>query len=220
MEAALDRLQGLRQELEELWATRKLRLELCLRLRVFERDALDASGRLEMWAQELQNPPREGSPDQQLRAHNDGVAHMQNTAFQVMQQGQELAQVLEQAGVCIMADGQHTASNRVQVLLEFLNDREMEAEEMAEMRRIHLEQTTHLVKLQQTASHVVNWIRNGDTMLLTSLRIPECLQDAEQLRHVHEQFEVAIEKTHMSAVQVYLKIFLFFFFKLIDEHYY
>lgn len=93
VEAALDRLTGLRQELEELWATRKLRLELCLRLRVFERDALEASGQLEMWAQELQGPPREGSPEQLLRVHNDGVAHMQNTAFQVLQQGQELAQV-------------------------------------------------------------------------------------------------------------------------------
>lgn len=46
-----------------------------------------------MWAQELQNPPREGSPEQLLRVHNDGMVHMQNTAFQVLQQGQELAQV-------------------------------------------------------------------------------------------------------------------------------
>lgn len=46
-----------------------------------------------MWAQELQGPSREGSPEQLLRAHNDDVAHMQNTAFQVLQQGQELAQV-------------------------------------------------------------------------------------------------------------------------------
>lgn len=76
-----------------MWATKKLRLELCLRLRVFERDALEVSGNLEMWAQELQNPPREGTPDQLLRAHNDNVAHMQNAAFQIMQQGQELAQV-------------------------------------------------------------------------------------------------------------------------------
>ena len=95
VEAALDRLSGLRQELEELWATRKLRLELCLRLRVFERDALEASGQLEMWAQEMQSPPREGTPEQLLRAHNDGVVHMQNTAFQVLQQGQELAQVCQ-----------------------------------------------------------------------------------------------------------------------------
>ncbi|CAL7943982.1 unnamed protein product [Xylocopa violacea] len=202
VEAALDRLAGLRQELEELWATRKLRLELCLRLRVFERDALEASGQLEMWAQELQGPPREGSPEQLLRVHNDGVAHMQNTAYQVLQQGQELAQVLEQAGVCIMADGQHSAASRVQVLLEFLNEREMDAEDLAEMRRVRLEQTSQLVQLQTDATHVANWIRNGEAMLLASLRVPENLQDAEQLRIEHEQFQVAIEKTHTSAVQV------------------
>ncbi|XP_076248755.1 trio Rho guanine nucleotide exchange factor isoform X3 [Calliopsis andreniformis] len=202
IEAALDRLAGLRQELEDLWATRKLRLELCLRLRVFERDALEASGQLEMWAQELQGPPREGSPEQLLRVHNDGVAHMQNTAFQVLQQGQELAQVLEQSGVCIMADGQHSATARVQVLLEFLNEREMDAEDLAEMRRVRLEQASQLVQLQTDATHVANWIRNGEAMLLASLRVPENLQDAEQLRLEHEQFQVAIEKTHTSAVQV------------------
>ncbi|KOC61451.1 Triple functional domain protein [Habropoda laboriosa] len=202
VEAALDRLAGLRQELEDLWATRKLRLELCLRLRVFERDALEASGQLEMWAQELQGPLREGSPEQLLRVHNDGVAHMQNTAFQVLQQGQELAQVLEQAGVCIMADGQHSAASRVQVLLEFLNEREMDAEDLAEMRRVRLEQASQLVQLQTDATHVANWIRNGEAMLLASLRVPENLQDAEQLRLEHEQFQVAIEKTHTSAVQV------------------
>ncbi|KAK0088982.1 hypothetical protein PV325_009865 [Microctonus aethiopoides] len=202
VEAALDRLAMLRQELEELWATRKLRLELCLRLRVFERDALEASGQLEMWAQELRGPPREGSPEQLLRVHNDGVAHMQNTAFQVLQQGQELAQVLEQAGVCIMADGQHTATARVQVLLEFLNEREMDAEDLAEIRRVRLEQASQLVQLQGDAQHVANWIRNGEAMLLASLRVPENLSDAEQLRLEHEQFQVAIEKTHTSAVQV------------------
>ncbi|XP_051163454.1 triple functional domain protein isoform X3 [Leptopilina boulardi] len=202
VETALDRLSGLRQELEELWATKKLRLDLCLRLRVFERDALEASGQLEMWTQELHGPPREGSPEQLLRVHNDGVAHMQNTAFQVLQQGQELAQVLDQAGVCIMADGQHTAAARVQVLLEFLNEREMDAEDLAEMRRVRLEQTAQLVQLQADALHVANWIRNGEAMLLASLRVPENLQDAEQLRLEHEQFQVAIEKTHTSAVQV------------------
>lgn len=202
IETALDRLAGLRQELEDLWATRKLRLELCLRLRVFERDALEASGQLEMWAQELQGPPREGSPEQLLRVHNDGVAHMQNTAFQVLHRGQELAQVLEEAGVCIMADGQHSATARVQVLLEFLNERELDAEDLAEMRRVRLEQASQLVQLQTDASHVAKWIRNGESMLLASLRVPENLQDAEQLRLEHDQFQVAIEKTHTSAVQV------------------
>lgn len=101
-----------------------------------------------------------------------------------------------------MADGQHTALARVQVLLEFLNEREMDAEDLAEIRRVRLEQAAQLVQLQADATHVANWIRNGEAMLLASLRVPENLQDADQLRSEHEQFQVAIEKTHTSAVQV------------------
>lgn len=41
VESALDRLAKQRSDLEELWAARKLRLDLCLRLRLFERDALE-----------------------------------------------------------------------------------------------------------------------------------------------------------------------------------
>lgn len=43
VESALDRLAKQRSDLEELWAARKLRLDLCLRLRLFERDALEVS---------------------------------------------------------------------------------------------------------------------------------------------------------------------------------
>lgn len=41
IEAAIDRLNKQRNELEELWAMRKMKLDLYLRLRVFERDALE-----------------------------------------------------------------------------------------------------------------------------------------------------------------------------------
>ena len=45
IEAAIDHLNRQRNELEEIWAMRKMKLELYLRLRVFERDALEVSGR-------------------------------------------------------------------------------------------------------------------------------------------------------------------------------
>lgn len=51
-------------------------------------------------------------------------------------------------------------------------------------------------------SKVVSWIRNGEAMLLASFSIPNGLQEAEQMRKQHEQFQVAIEKTHTAAVQV------------------
>jgi triple functional domain protein len=96
VEAALDRLNKQREELEELWATRKLKLDLCLRLRLFERDALEVSSQLELWSEELQHTELSRDTqkaEQLLRLHNESVSHMQNTTFQVLQLGQELAQV-------------------------------------------------------------------------------------------------------------------------------
>lgn len=43
VDSALDRLRQRRAELDELWSARKLRLDLCLRLKIFERDALEVT---------------------------------------------------------------------------------------------------------------------------------------------------------------------------------
>lgn len=57
---------------------------------------VQVSSRLELWSGELEHS--ELSHDMQeaeslLRLHSESVTHMQNTTFQVLQQGQELAQV-------------------------------------------------------------------------------------------------------------------------------
>ena len=43
VQTTLEKLSTQRDELGDLWATRKLRLDLCLQLRLFERDALEVS---------------------------------------------------------------------------------------------------------------------------------------------------------------------------------
>ncbi|XP_060534993.1 triple functional domain protein isoform X2 [Cylas formicarius] len=205
VESALDRLAKQRNDLEELWAARKLRLDLCLRLRLFERDALEVSSQLEMWSEELQHSELTrdiGKAEQFLRLHNESVSQMQNTTYQVLQQGQELVQVFENSGLCIMADAQYNAQTRVQVLLEFLHDREVDLEDLAEVKRVKLEQCIQLGQFQNDANQVISWIRNGESMLKASFTIPNSLGDAELLKKEHEQFQVAIEKTHTSAVQV------------------
>ncbi|XP_073973142.1 trio Rho guanine nucleotide exchange factor isoform X3 [Rhodnius prolixus] len=205
VESALDRLNKQREELEELWAARKLRLDLCLRLRLFERDALEVSSQLEMWSSELEQTVLSDNieeAERMLRLHTESVTHMQNATFQVLQQGQELAQVFETSGVSLMADAQYPAATRVQVLLEFLHEREMDLEDLAEIKRVKLEQCVQLCQFRADANQVVSWIRNGEAMLMASFTIPNSLQDAEQLKKEHEQFQVAIEKTHTSAVQV------------------
>ena len=41
IEGVLQTLQAGREELEDLWSLRKLKLDLCLQLRLFEREALE-----------------------------------------------------------------------------------------------------------------------------------------------------------------------------------
>jgi triple functional domain protein len=51
-------------------------------------------------------------------------------------------------------------------------------------------------------SQVIRWIQSAEGMLTAGFSIPGCLQEAEQLKKEHEQFQTAIEKTHASAVHV------------------
>jgi triple functional domain protein len=193
---ALDRLSKNRAELEGIWQSRKLKLDLYLRLRVFERDAMEVSSQLEMWAEELQHT--ELSRDYQkaeqfLRLHNESVSQMQNTTFQVLQQGQELIQIIDNSTLTVMADSSHTAQTRVQYFLEFLHDRELDLEDLADNKRMKLEQALQLCHFQNDANQVISWIKNGESMLFANFSIPTCLKDAEQLRKEHEQVSVKLK---------------------------
>lgn len=205
LETTLEKLTKQKVELEELWSARKFRADLILRLRYFERDALEVSSQLEMWAEELQHAELSRDyqkAEQLLRLHNESVTHMQNTTYEVLQQGQDLLQMFESAGFIAMADATHTAQARIQYLLDFLHDREMDLEDLSEVKRLKLEQAVQLCQFQNDANQVISWIRNGEAMLVASFVTPNSLTEAEQLRKEHEQFQVAIEKTHTSAVQV------------------
>ena len=47
----------------------------------------------------------------------------------------------------------------------------------------------------------MRWIRDTEAMLIASFTIPGCLQEAEQLKKEHEQFQVAIEVTSRTILQ-------------------
>ncbi|KAL3213715.1 hypothetical protein MRX96_035216 [Rhipicephalus microplus] len=168
VEGTLEALTRTRHELEALWSNRKLQLDLCLQLRLFERDSIELSSQFELWMKELNQMElsRELSQaERHLQLHVDSVAHMQQAVFQLLQRGQELSQVFESSGVQLMADSQYDAQNRIQTLLEFLHEREMDIEDLAEVKRVRLEQCIQLCQLEKDANQVNTWIRNGEAML-------------------------------------------------------
>lgn len=53
-----------------------------------------------------------------------------------------------------MASNQISAGTRVQVLLEYVSEKEMDCGEVAEMKRLRLTQVIQLVQLQNEANQV------------------------------------------------------------------
>ncbi|KAK1895341.1 Triple functional domain protein [Dissostichus eleginoides] len=187
IESVLQQLDEAQGQMEELFQERKIKLELFLQLRIFERDAIDIISDLESWNEELSQQLSEFDTEdlplaeQRLQHHADKALTMNNLTFDVKHQGQELLQYVTEvqaSGVELLCDRDVDMATRVQGLLEHL---------------------------QAEVKQVLGWIRNGESMLNAGLITASSLQEAEQLQKEHEQFQHAIEKTHQSALQVQQK---------------
>ena len=90
----------------------------------------------------------------QLRNLNEHVSHIQTATFEVTQRGRDLLAAFERSGITLMADSQYNGQTRVQVLLDYIQERQMDIEDLGAIRRIKLEQCVQLCQFESDANQV------------------------------------------------------------------
>ncbi|XP_071823329.1 triple functional domain protein-like isoform X3 [Apostichopus japonicus] len=208
IEGILQSLEEGRRKLEGLWASRRMRLELSLQLKQFEREALELSSQLPLWTDQMRGSNFEldlDTADILLKEHMEMFDSIQDRTVQVIQKGRDLLQLLDNSTLNLIADDQPSPSTRVSVLMDDVRDGYLELEDVAEIRRRDLEQFRDLRQFEQEAEQVQGWISTSEKILQVAPAIPNSLYEAEKMQLDHQQFETALEKTQESAIRLHDK---------------
>jgi hypothetical protein len=193
---------------EEYYNKHRRALNTCLQLKLFEKEILDASQQLDMTIDEMQNASQKlpdiqsvESGEKMLKIHNENTKKLRDLVFGIIKKGQEIIGELKQSTCGIVVDNEQSAIEQITMLVDFIDQRAQEADELAQCRRMHIEYSIKFRQFEMDAQQVQSWIRKGESMLIASFHIPLSLKEAEELRISHEKFQQAFERSHASTLQ-------------------
>lgn len=146
-------------------------------------------------------PPSQSS----LESNSQATAAVSGSSTQLTssQTGTSGGNVTEK--VKIGNDSSHKNSHaieRIHAILSYLHEKEIEVEDLSDMRRQRLEDMVQYCQLESDANQVLRCMRNGESMLAASFMIPTSLEEAKSLQSEHMQFQKLIDKTHIAACQL------------------
>lgn len=208
IENIVTRLTNDLSKVEELYDSHKKGLDLCLQFKKYERDVLNASKNLDLNIGDMQNTPQKlpdiqnvESGERLLRLHNTTSRKLRELVFEIIKNGHELLESIKTESCGIVIDNNHSALSQVSMLVDYMNARALEAEELSEARRMHIEHSIKFRRFEKDAQQVQSWIRNGESMLAASIQIPMSLKEAEELQSTHDKFKQAFERSLASTSQ-------------------
>lgn len=208
IESIVNRLTEDLKKTDDYYNKHRKALELCLRLKIYEKDVLDASQHLDMTIEDMQNTAQKlpdiknvDSGEKELKLHNTTSKKIRELVFTIIKKGQEVIEDLKRSSCVIVIDNEQNAVNQISMLVDYMDQRAQEADELADCRRLHIEYSIKFRQFEVDAQQVQSWIRKGESMLIASFHIPLSLKEAEELRASHEKFQQAFERSHASTLQ-------------------
>lgn len=208
IEGIASRLTEDLRKTEDYYIKHRRALELCLRLKLYEKEVLDTSQQLDMNIEEMQNTAQK-LPDIQsvesgekiLKLHNNAARKLRELVFTIIKKGQVIIDDLKRSTCGIVVDNEQNAVEQIGMLVDYMDQRAQEADELSECRQMHIEYSIKFRQFEVDAQQVQSWIRKGESMLIASFHIPLSLKEAEELRVSHEKFQQAFERSHASTLQ-------------------
>lgn len=92
-----------------------------------------------------------------------------------------------------------SARQRIQSLVDYLNEREKELHELAIKQQRRLGQTLQINQLENECSQLLNYIANIEQTLFSLLKFARTLDEAEHIKKEHDMFKANLERVSTSV---------------------